>query len=97
MGTRYEHDTYDTNVEVVAGPALTAKAHDGVYVLGADDFDDVEDESGLELAPGQHAVVIGDPWASAFAVYGTLDQLRHFALRLAAEVHAALPATAPQN
>ncbi|MET9499552.1 hypothetical protein [Streptomyces sp. NPDC006552] len=43
--------------------------------------DDGPHELGADLPPGASALVIGDPQAAAFAVTGTLDQLRAFAAR----------------
>lgn len=42
------------------------------------------DDHGVDLSHGAHAVVIGDPGSSAFAVTGTPTQLRAFAARIAA-------------
>ncbi len=44
---------------------------------GAEEWDDEGD-----LEPGERVLVIGDPWASAYAVVGTADELRQFATRL---------------
>ena len=40
---------------------------------------------GDEVEPGHHALVIGDPWASAYMVEGTAGQLHEF-LRRAGEL-----------
>ena len=42
------------------------------------------------LADGCHAWVIGNSWASAFAVDGTADELGRFATRLSDLLHRAL-------
>lgn len=47
-------------------------------------------------ADGRHALTIGDPWASAYAVVGTLPELVALAGRITAAVHAAVHAAAAQ-
>lgn len=43
-------------------------------------------EHGLDLPPGTHTLVIGDPAATAYAVTGSPDELRAFTTRIANEV-----------
>ena len=43
-----------------------------------------------ELGPGRHALVIGDPWASAYAIEGSLTELREFARRVTTHIERAL-------
>jgi len=52
---------------------------------------DAGEDSGLELDDGHHALVIGDPWASAYAIEGTPEGIRAFAGRIADLVEAGLP------
>ncbi|MGP4112962.1 hypothetical protein ACTWP5_18880 [Streptomyces sp. 4N509B] len=49
------------------------------------------DESGLDLDSGNYALVIGNPWASAFAIEGSPTDLREFARRVSELVQEALP------
>ena len=42
-----------------------------------------------ELGPGRHALVIGDPWASAYAIEGSLKELREFAQRVTTHIEQA--------
>ena len=52
---------------------------------------DAGEDSGLELDDGHHALVIGDPWSSAYAIEGTPEGIRAFAARVAELVEAGLP------
>lgn len=49
------------------------------------------DLGGNELGSGAYALVIGDPWASAYAIEGTLEELAEFAQRVTALVAQAQP------
>jgi hypothetical protein len=39
-----------------------------------------------EIRRGEHALIIGDPWASAYAITGTPAELRAFVDKLARQV-----------
>jgi hypothetical protein len=39
-----------------------------------------------EVPLGRHMLVVGDPWASAYAIEGSVDELQEFARRVAALV-----------
>jgi hypothetical protein len=51
----------------------------------------------LDLDDGNYALVIGNPWASAFAIEGSPDDLRAFAQRVQGLVKRSLPEPASQN
>ena len=64
------------------------------YEVGAADWTPVgvaargdEGAEALELEPGEYALVIGVPWASAYAVTGTPDELRAFVAGLSRTVN----------
>jgi hypothetical protein len=49
------------------------------------------DEHALDLDSGNYALVIGNPWASAFAIEGSAVDLRTFARRVSDLVQRGLP------
>lgn len=79
MAPRYEYA--DTGTEV------------GVYSpYDADEWHDFDDEDfprEQAIEDGTHVLVIGNPYASAYAIFGTLDQLDAFVGRLRGYVAAA--------
>src|ERR1035438_2540149 len=53
--------------------------------------EDVEEEDLADSAAGERALVIGDPWASAYAITGQPGEIRAFARRVMGEVDEAFP------
>jgi len=53
---------------------------------------DAAEAAGIEdLAPSDYVLVIGDPWASAYAIVGAPEDLRRFASRVADTVRGIRP------
>lgn len=78
MAPRYEYD--DTNAELVI-----CSPHD------PDDWGNFDDDFPAEkaVADDTRALVIGNPYGSAYAIFGTLGDLAGFAGRIRARVDAA--------
>ena len=70
-----------------------ARVRDGINLdvlsPGTEAMEAFDDDGTME--PGEHVLVIGDPWASAYAVVGTPDELHQFATRLLDLVSGSLP------
>ena len=54
--------------------------------------DDDPDTHGLELDDGRYALMIGNPWSSAFAIAGSPEDIREFSRRVSELVERSLPA-----
>jgi hypothetical protein len=74
MSARYEcGSARETPVSILAGQDALEASTDGVLT---------EDE----VRRGEIALIIGDPWASAYALTGTPGELREFIAKLAAYI-----------
>lgn len=78
MAPRYEYS--DANPEVVV-----------LAPYDADDWYDFYEDFPVEeaVADGTHALVIGNPYASAYAIFGTLDELARLTGQMGARVEVA--------